>query len=119
MSLVRQNKRRQIIVGERGSGKTTKLVYLSEERKVPIVVGNNSQKRLVEDMSKRLDVDIPTPVVVGSVDDLYRLRGLKGCLVDEATSILENLLGPIEVEGLTLTADRRENSVLHFNMRSE
>lgn len=85
------------IVGTRGSGKTTRLVELSEVTGIPIVTPNKGMADLVMYTAREMGATIPKAEARQFSPNNYG-RYRKPVLVDEAQMILEKVIGsPVEV----------------------
>lgn len=81
-----------MIVGSRGSGRTTELIRYSNESKVPILVGSKHEQRFIKHQASKMGVDIPEPV---SID--VRLEMITGrsrtMAIDNVETILRQVTG--------------------------
>lgn len=80
------------IIGERGSGKTTKLIELSAEKQIPILCPTAYQQRNILIKAKELGYDIPVPVLLTSELKTQDIRKGEDVLVDDAEWILTRVL---------------------------
>ena len=75
----------------RGQGKTTMLLYESEQNDAPILCANDMQRKYLVDRSKELGLQIPEPVTTSDVvSGKARWTKVKDkdVLVDEAPMVL-------------------------------
>lgn len=89
------------VIGERGSGKTTKLVKLSAEKQIPILCMSEASKKAIFEKAKNLGIsNLPTPVVFEK-----DYRGFYEVLVDDAEFILKCLLkeSGLEMKGFSIS----------------
>ena len=102
-----------LIIKDRGQGKTTELIHASEVTGLPIVTKYSLHAKYIEEKAKELGVVIPQPIAITELasnnkDPLYR----NGVLIDEAYDIiskaLDNYLGT-HVVAATLTDKLKEN----------
>lgn len=85
------------IVGTRGSGKTARLIELSEKTGIPIVTPNKGMADLVMYTAREMGATIPKAEARQFSPNNYG-RYRKPVLVDEAQMILEKVIGsPVEV----------------------
>lgn len=93
------------IIKDRGRGKTTELIRLSNEKQIPIMTMNRDSAQFIEHQAKMMGVKIPAPFFTR---DYNRYKGRKNnrVLVDELDQVLEALLD-IQIEGYTLTAPNK------------
>lgn len=94
-------------IGERCSGKTTRLIERSAKEGIYILVPTKDIARCIADQAKEMGLDIPFPVTVGEYlncgrHDWSNIRE-KGLLIDELDLVLERLLRGIPVHEVTLT----------------
>lgn len=73
----------KIIQGKRQTGKTTTLIHLSAALDIPIAVGNYCKISRIEELSKKLRVNIRNPIMF--TDD--NLRGLRKVLIDDVDDL--------------------------------
>lgn len=95
-----------IIVGSRGSGKSTELLKKSADENVYILTGNRSQAQDLVNKARELGLTIPFPVtwedyVKGRLQGTYIQKD--GVLIDEASHILSRALQGIPVKAVTWT----------------
>lgn len=75
---------------ERGKGKSTRAVYLSEYFNSPILVVSNDRRENILALAERLGVTIPTPI---TVTELSRIgKHIDNYIVDEADDVLSSLV---------------------------
>lgn len=91
----------------RCGGKTTALVYASAVDKVPILCLNKQNKKYIEDLAKKLGLDIPEPLTCHT-EDIINLSNLdlEGILIDEADVVIPTLIGAltgVKVKGMTMS----------------
>lgn len=85
------------IVGTRGSGKTARLIELSEKTGIPIVTCNERMARNIMRATRTMGLNIPEVQVRPFAGNSYG-RARKPVLVDEAQAILEKVIGqPVTV----------------------
>jgi len=82
-----------IITGERGSGKTSALIGLSEETGYPIVAKNSISAKYIKDRAEAMGAKITDVYTVTQVEN-GKLRGIdyRGILLDDADSVIEKAL---------------------------
>lgn len=75
---------------KRDSGKTARLIYISDYTRYPILVSNLLRKRTILEMSKSLLCDIPEPI---TVEELRMCPTIgKNILCDEETSVFSEVM---------------------------
>lgn len=95
-----------IIVGSRGSGKSTALLKQSAEEQIYILTGTRSQAKCLFDQAREMGLNIPFPV---TWDDYCKghFQGTSieedGVLIDEASHILSRALRGIPIKTVTWT----------------
>lgn len=95
-----------IIVGSRGSGKSTELIKMSAETGLYILTGTKSQAEYLFNQARELGLNIPFPVtwedyVKGRLQGTYIQKD--GVLIDEASHILSRALQGIPIKAVTWT----------------
>lgn len=99
------------VIGGRGSGKTTKMIVVSEITGYPIVVSTERQKEHIKAVAERLKCKIPNPMVVKEAIQ----RGTRLCtpiLIDNAEEIINQALKSYfgtDVFCLTMTIESENN----------
>lgn len=98
----------RLIDGERGSGKTTKLIYTSEMTGYPIVTQNSRSVDYIQKQAQELNAKIPKPMTVREFLSMKGIR-LEKILLDEGFSIIKDALksyfGGIDVATVTFTSN--------------
>ena len=75
---------------ERGKGKSTRAIYLSEYFNSPILVVSNDCRENLLALAERLGVTIPTPI---TVTELSRIgKHIDNYIIDEADAVLSSLV---------------------------
>lgn len=99
------NKPTTLIIKDRGTGKTTQLLYTSATTQYPIIVRNHSQVKLLLDKANDLDLIIPVPMTVEEFKNKHGMN-YDRVLVDEGYNLigeaLDHYLGA-HVAAVTLT----------------
>jgi len=102
----------KVIVGPRASGKTTELINIAHETDQYIVVPNERRKRFTFKMAKDIGKPIRNPITIdemvyGSFErSMYaRYHEPPTVLMDDAQSVLENLLHGVRIDALTISSD--------------
>jgi len=78
-----------IIVGGRGTGKTTKLIYTSSVLNTPILVHSKKEADRILEMADGLNCEIPEPVVFGEHKNKHYTNGI---LIDNAERYIQAAL---------------------------
>lgn len=102
----------KLIDRERGSGKTTKLIYTSEITGYPIVAESNQSIEYIKRQARELGANIPNPM---TVKEMRSIRGIRfdRILLDEGFSIIEEALKTyfgVEVAAVTFTSNDYNNT---------
>lgn len=97
----------QITIGERCSGKTTKLIKRSAAEGSYILVATKCQAGEIAKQAREMGFDIPYPVTVDEVLNYRNMKGTciyqKGILIDEVSSVLECIFSGIPIHEITIT----------------
>ena len=103
----------KIIIGTKGSGKTTKLIEQAAKENLVIVTATNKQ---ADNVRKRAD-ELNLTVFVISVENIISDNGIKrgselesliiknGILIDDADLVLTRILSDVTIKGISLTDD--------------
>ncbi len=83
----------QCYVGGRRSGKTRYLINLSHETGIPIVTRSEVMAKYIERQAMEIGKPVPRPICYKSREMLIGAPMCKNVLVDEAGTILEEILG--------------------------
>lgn len=96
----------QIILGRRGSGKTTKLIKLSAETQSYIVCRSQDEAARISSIATEMKLNIPFPLTYSEfIQKQFYARGIKGFLIDNAEALLQSMAGSVPVNGITMTCD--------------
>ena len=97
----------KITIGERCSGKTTRLIERSAREQLYILVSNERKAKFIFNTAKKMGLVIPYPVTVSQYLYDIKFRGSSirrdGLLIDDAESVLWELLSNIPIHEITLT----------------
>ena len=75
---------------ERGKGKSTRAIYLSEYFNSPILVLTSNCRENILSLARKLGITIPTPI---TVTELGRIGNhIDNYIVDEADAVLSSLV---------------------------
>ena len=109
----------EIIVGDKGSGKTHKLIALCKKmneeagiNNTVIVAKDRKDARRISDMADKMGYrSLPFPVIL---DDVRQIRPTyyKRLLIDDIDYIMQQVLGSWELAGFTLTYPEDKNDLL-------
>ena len=79
-----------MIGGKRACGKTTELIKKASKEKLYIVCVDRNRLRVITQMAKYMDLDIPFPI---TVDELpLKSKYIKEVLVDDIEDVLSRLI---------------------------
>lgn len=96
----------KFIVGEKGTGKTTKLLYMSMITSCPIITETESQAKHLKRKANILGLDIPEPMSFTEFKYLDKTKYPKQILIDNGEHIIENALKQyLGAEVRTITLD--------------
>ncbi len=105
-----------ITIGDRRSGKTTKLIKRSAAEGFYILAASKNQASIIFKQAKDMGLDIPYPITPSDILTLSKTRGsiiqLRGVLIDEGLELIRSMLGGIPVHEITLT-DTGDIAYLH------
>lgn len=105
----------------RGSGKSTRMMYLSEHYQAPIICHSDSHKEYIMWQARTFGIDIPEPI---SLDELFSdtfsdtkksLNNLDQIIIDESSILLGQIINRLigkNVEILVETCSREANENL-------
>ena len=101
----------KIINVDRGRGKTTRALFLSEYLDVPILCANTRYKRMLIDVASQHSIKIPNPLSVDELHTKSRLEDISTVIVDEIPMVLhalvDNVAGKsINIECATISAGK-------------
>lgn len=82
----------QKIIMNRGTGKTTRLIWESSIRKIPIICATESQVKYIKQLVERYNVVIPEPRSIYSIEHSLGMR-LGDVLVDDIDVCMNVFLG--------------------------
>ncbi len=83
----------EILSMERGSGKTTKLIKISNKTKAPIICRDKNMVGIIKKMAKEMKLEIPEPLSIYEKDKLRCSHNPSNCvLIDDVDSILSRIL---------------------------
>lgn len=96
-----------IVIGERCSGKTTRLIERSAKEGRNILVANKAMARCIADQAKEMGLDIPFPVTLDEYLRGNKFQGssirLDGLLIDDLDMVLNRMFRGIPIREVTLT----------------
>ena len=94
----------KVVIGGKGSGKTTVLIELST-RTGYYIVCRRAMIDTIMNMAREIDVQIPVPLSYSEfVDRQYYPLGVKGLLIDDADALLE-YISTVPVQAISVTSD--------------
>jgi len=95
-----------LLIKDRGAGKTTGLIYASEATGYPIVVSTHCRIDEIRNQADKLGVLLPEPLTFDEVKQRGRMRLSDNILIDEVQGILSEALDSYmgcHVVGATMT----------------
>lgn len=101
-----------LLIKEKGSGKTTGLIYSSESTRYPIVTSSKIQACYIKDMAKEMNCDIPDPLTVDDLRLSGALPSFANVLFDNVETILEAAINSylgVNVVCATMTDLKKES----------
>lgn len=90
----------------RASGKTTRLVYMSEAQNIPILCCSQCDKKILQERANIYGLKIPEPILI----DELRGRDVNEILIDEGMVTLQKLINvmachSVKIKAVTMTVD--------------
>lgn len=80
----------EILSMERGSGKTTKLIKISNKTKAPIICRTRKMAKLIKERAKEMGLEIPNPMTIDMYkNEKYRYEKV---LIDDIDLVLKMYL---------------------------
>ena len=96
-----------VVIGERCSGKTTRLIERSAKEGIYILAPTKNMARCIVDQAKGMGLEIPYPITVGEYLRGNKFQGSSirrdGLLIDDLDMVLHQLFGGIPIREVTLT----------------
>lgn len=87
----------------RGSGKTTRLIYESSYKNIPIICSSMSKKQYIYDLADKRGVVIPEPI---TVKQYLKLKNPpKRILIDEVFNVLSWVFDLSTIEEVTYSKE--------------
>ena len=108
-----------IIIGNRGSGRTTELIRLCAENKGTVIVASSlGSEKYIVDMAKRMGLDIPAPISFSEFcDGKARWQGYSGYYFDNLDASLRAIAGGKPIYDATI--ESQVTDILWVNYQSE
>ena len=107
-----------IIIGGRGSGKTTKLIRMSAENNIYIVCLDRRRALNIAAMAREMGLTIPFPITVEELPITRKSSWFTEVYVDDADQVLERLIG-VRVSNITLEGNVENLKRFMFNFAEE
>ena len=92
----------EIIFKKRGTGKTKDIIINSSVNKIPILVTTKLDSRVIKDFAKKLNLNIPEPIILNSNNDNARVKEV---YVDNLDLLLNKLLPNFIIKKATINMD--------------
>lgn len=97
----------EIIIKERGTGKTTELIKRAAKDGLYILTDTKRSAEYIVDMAHRMGMHIPFPITVDEYLKGNKFQGScirrDGVLIDDAELVLQTLLSGIPIRAVTIT----------------
>lgn len=90
----------EIIGGKRYCGKTTQLIARSHKENIYILCGNQNIAKMIFDTANEMGLSIPYPITTKELP-LSKGSSIREVLIDEVEMVLHDLLGGLEVKGMS------------------
>ena len=101
-----------IIIGKRGTGKTTELIEKSAEKQIYILTATKLRARSLFNSARERGLYIPFPVTLEEYFKGDKFKGSSirrdGLLIDDADDVLQQIFAGIPIQSITMT-DYRDN----------
>lgn len=98
----------KIIKGRR-TGKTTKLIKISENTQAYILVANRKRQQLIANMAISIGGNIPYPVTVEDyMKNSFRGSFIKNILIDDADDVLKTIFCTVNIDAITMSYIKEE-----------
>lgn len=101
-----------IIIGKRGTGKTTELLKESAEKQIYILTATKHRARALFDSARDRGLIIPFPVTLEEYFQGSKFIGSSirrdGLLIDDADDVLQQIFAEIPIRSIAMT-DYRDN----------
>lgn len=107
----------KIVIEERGKGKTTHLIKMSNKMSVPILTADNESRKYIKELASQMDIQILEPITIFEIEH-EKTRGLKfannNILVDDIDIIISKqlMLKGFQVIGFSVT----KTELIHRNI---
>lgn len=82
----------KLLIKDKGTSKTTGLIYASEATGYPIITRSKIQSCYIEDMAKDMGCDIPEPLTVGELHTSRVLPPETNVLFDNIETVIEDAI---------------------------
>lgn len=97
----------EIIIKERGTGKTTELIKRAAKDGIYILTANQTMAGCIAELARRMGLHIPFPITVEEYLKGNNFRGScicrDGLLIDDADLVLQTLLSGIPIRAVTIS----------------
>ena len=107
-----------IIIGGRGSGRTTELIKLSAENNIYIVCLNRSRALNIAAMAREMGLTIPFPITVAELPIKRNSSWINEVYVDDADQVLESMIG-VHISNITIEGNVENLKRFMFNFAEE
>lgn len=94
-------------ISGRQTGKTEKLIKLSAEKQIPILVTSIAAVRQLQERAKKMELSIPEPISVSQLmSDAYlnNISEIPNIIVDDAEFVLREILSTRKVRSVEAIA---------------
>ena len=112
----------KLLIKDRGTSKTTGLIYTSEATGYPIITNSKIQAAYIKEQAKNMDCDIPEPITVNDIHSGMNLPQDANVLFDNVETILEDALNHYlgaNVICATMTTKTRTNENIFNNTNND
>ena len=96
-----------VIIGQRCSGKTTRLIRKSAKKLIPILTSTRTRVDAIWGEAQKMGLDIPFPITLDEYLHSARFRGSDiqrtGLLIDDVDDVIGKLFAGIPIHEVTMT----------------
>ncbi len=108
------------IIGEKGTGKTEKLIELAAKDFCYIVVRSESVARQIAERARKKGIDIPFPLTYNEfIKGNFYGRGIRCFVIDDVDALLWHLARGVRVKAFSLDASSVKLLYKRFDLKDD